>query len=409
MKKQTSTTRSLLGPSALQAFHADLPLGGLSPDIEDEAAVLAATLLRQEVALVAGECARALVRERAIGIARVSLGEPALAAGCTYDEQPASSDIGIIRLLAQRTEHKGWLNLAHHLLESATELAEDVIDKGRLLADRARNARKQGKLDLAEAQTEELLRLAGRLRSDELTVQAKAGFAALAQTRGNLPAVRAYSEEVLQLAIKANLSRQVVGARTGLGILAAISGDYEEAVGQLWSAACASDGRGVLWNAAFINLAQTLLLSGRLVESRKITILLLDTSPPLQQALPALGGYAISSAHLGDFEAVDWACQHIRRLSRGRHYPREVAGALLECAAAMQIIGRAVPAGVMRRRAIALATAHGFHDLTFTEALDAAMGRLPERTAFTGAGTRVESEIAKLDVPTLPALATMST
>src|SRR4051812_1649290 len=42
---------AMLGASALQAFRADQPLGGASPDAEDEAATLTATLLRQQLSV----------------------------------------------------------------------------------------------------------------------------------------------------------------------------------------------------------------------------------------------------------------------------------------------------------------------------------------------------------------------
>lgn len=402
-----SVSGSLLGPSALQAFRADTPVGGATPDAEDQASVLSATLLRQALIPNVTPDVRRSIRERAIEIARGSLGADMLTLGCTYDEYPATSDVDVVRLLAQRTEHKGWLHLAQHLLESAAEIAVETIETGRVLADRARNSRKQGKLALSEAQTEELFRMASRAKSDELLVHAKASMAALAQTRGNLSAFAHLAEEILSIATKARLTRRAAGAHIGLGTLAGLAGDYDRSVAHLWSAFLGSPPRGELSNAALANLAQTLAVSGRLVESRKVATLLLDTSPPIQTALPTLGGYALSSARLGDAEAVHWACQHVRRLARTRHHPREVAGALIECSAALELVGKTPPAGVLRRRAVALATAYGFHDLTFREALDAAMGPLPERIAFTGAGARAEIEIAELIVSRLPTLETI--
>ena len=71
---------SFLGQSALQAFRADLPVGGAAPDAEDEAAVIVATLLRQPLTIPSDDPDRERIRGRAVEIARESLGAETLAA-----------------------------------------------------------------------------------------------------------------------------------------------------------------------------------------------------------------------------------------------------------------------------------------------------------------------------------------
>ena len=387
----------LAGRSALQAFRDDLPLGGGEPTREDNEAILVATLMRQSLMAAPAEGAR--IRVEALALARESLGADVLAEGCTYDERAAESDIDILRLLSQRVALAGRVNLAQHLLETAAELARDPMDSGRLLSDRSRNSRKQGQLDLSEEQALELLRRGTRAKSDELVALAAGQLASIAQVRGNFVAMRERLEESIAAARRGGLTRLIASAEAGLGVHAAYAGRYGDAVTLLWSAYRRSRGKGTIALAALGNLAQTLLICGRPEESRKIATLILQSRPPMQNALPVLGGYALSSARLSDASAVTWACDQVRMHARSRHHAREVAGALVECGLALELIGREAQAGVLRRRAEAIAAEHGFHDLTFSEGLRAWSGVAPDREPFAGEAEQVAAEIASLEVP----------
>lgn len=387
----------LAGRSALQAFRDDLPLGGGEPSREDNETILVATLMRQSLMASPAEGAR--IRTEAIALARESLGSDALAEGCTYDERPATTDIDILRLLSQRVALAGRVNLAQHLLETATELASDPMDCGRLLSDRARNSRKQGLLDLSEAQALELLRRGTRAGSDELIALANGQLASTAQVRGNFVAMHERLEESIAAARRGKFARLTASAEAGLGIHAAYAGRYGDAVTLLWSAYRRSRGKGTIALAALGNLAQTLLVCGRPEESRKVATLILQSRPPMQNALPVLGGYALSSARLSDASGVTWACEQVRMHARSRHHAREVAGALVECGMALELIGREAQAGVLRRRAEAIAIEHGFHDLTFAEGLRAWSGVTPDREPFAGEAARAAAEIASLELP----------
>lgn len=394
---------SLLGASALQAFRADQPLGGANPDAEDEATILTATLLRQQLSIPAGDPSADRIRTRAVALATESLGQPALDEGCTYDEHPSRSDVDVIRRLSQRTEHKGWLHLAEHLLETAGAIASAAIDQGRILADRGRISRKKGLHDLAEAQNEELLRLGKRIHSDELLARAHMGAAALAQVRGNMVAFRENTEMQLKAASRRNLPRLIASAHAGIGVHAGRTRDYSGSVAHLWQAYRMAPGAGIIAENALGNLSQVLMLAGRHTEARKISSIILERVKHPQAQLPRLGTYALCSARLNEEDAVVWSCTQVKALARGRHYQREVAEALVECSIALEIIGRQAQADVLRRRAEALANSFGFFDLTFDEALEAANGQ-PERPKFIGEGAQAEQEIARLEVARIPAL-----
>lgn len=392
-----------MGPSALQAFRADAPLGGADPTQQDADAILVATLIRQSLIVGVDEPAGIRIRTEAMEIARASLGDARLAGGCTYDDHSAHEDVDVIRLLAQRMEHAGWLNLAHHLLESAAEVCTEVIARGRILSDRARVSRKRGLFDLSHAQIEELIRESRRLGSADLASRAQIGLGALAQIRGNFVEMDKRGLKALQFARKAGLRRGAATAHDALGLCASLRGDYNGAVRHLWAAYRLANGAAAIEISALGNLAQTLLISGHLEDARKVARLVLNGSPPLQAALPTLGGFAMASSHLGDVTAVEWAAGQVRRLARFRNFHRDVAGALLECAAALEHIGRAEPGGVLRRRAEAMALSHGFHDMTFEGSI--ASGALPflERQRFTGLAARAKAEIEEMVVPELAA------
>jgi hypothetical protein len=399
---KSSGGSELLGRSALQAFRSDLPPGGGEPTADDGVAIMVGSLLRQSLAGGASDAEAKAVRAEATAIASRSLGDDFLASGCTYDDHPAESQVDVMRLLAQRTEHAGRVLLAEHILESLAEFCDERIAAGRILADRSRVSRKRGLVDLAQAQIEELLRLGRRLRSDDLIVRALLGLSGLSQTRGNYAGMGELASEALVIGRRAGLRRLTASAHEGLGTAAAVVGDQNSAVNHYWAAYRLVSGKGLMAVAALGNLAQALLMAGHFEDARKIATMVLNTRPMLQAALPVLGGFALASARLGDDAAVEWACGQVRGLSRSRHYAREIASALVECGWALEVIGKSAQAGVLRRRAESMATAYGFHDIMFDEAPLSRPGAAV-RQPLTGEAAEAKAEIERLEVPGMPA------
>jgi tetratricopeptide (TPR) repeat protein len=390
----------LLGQSALQAFRSDIPLGGMEPTKEDQAAVLTATLLRQSLA-IEDEAVIARVRDEALAIARESLGEEMLARGSTYDDFPARSTTDVVRLLAQRTDHAGRLALADHLLESVAEIEAKPLEAGRILSDRSRIGRKRGYIELAFEQNQKLLRDARRLKSPELMAKAHYGLAALAETRGNFVEFRSELQRAVRIARAARLKNLRAGCCSGLGTSDAMAGRYGEAVAHFWEAYRLSGGKGHIARVALGNLGQTLLISGRPAEARKVSALVIQDAPALVTMLPSVGTFAVASAQLGDQEAVHWACAQVRRVAKSRTHPREVAETLMECSAALAVIGETSQAGVMKRRAETMANQHGFHALTFQEAMSS-IQRVSSTPRFPAAAVEATAAIVGMDVPRIP-------
>jgi tetratricopeptide (TPR) repeat protein len=402
MESISGVTRDrLMGQSALQAYQADLPIGGTSPTPKDQAAVLTATLLRQS--LIAGDDSLSeRMRAEAVSIARTNIGEAALREGCSYQDHPADSPTDVMRVLAQQSSQAGRNNLAQHLLESLAEIETDPVGRGRILADRCRVSRRLNYLDLSSEQAHELLRVGRRVRNTELMALAHMLLGAVAEARGNRVEFRACISRTLRLAKAAGLRRLEASAHEGLGTSDAMLGRYGDAVGHYWRAYRLAEGRGHVARAVLGNLAQTLLYSGRPTEARNVAAMVLRDSPPLIGRFPVLGAFALASANLGDAEAVRWACAQVRQLAKSRHHARESAEAMIECAAALEAIGDLGPAGVLRRRGSAIAERYGFHALTFEEAmLSARRGARPE-IHFHGAAADAAAEIVKMDVPRIP-------
>jgi tetratricopeptide (TPR) repeat protein len=393
----------LVGQSALQAFRADIPADGLNPTREDDAAVLVATLLRHSLAAQDAAVTEQLTDE-ALKVARASLGADALAEGATYDDHPATSRADVIRLLSQRTDRMGRLRVAEHMLESAAELESDPVECGRILSDRSRVSRKLGRLDLSQEQNHELLRDARRLRSPELAAKAHAGLAAIAETRGNYAEFRNQLNFVIRFSKSARLTNLLASGYSGVATSEALAGRYGNAVTHFWKAYRLVDGRGHIGAALLGNLAQTLLISGRPAEARKVATVLLQNAPPSLSKLPSLGTFAIASAQLRDLEAVRWASAEVRVVGRGRTDPRDLAEALMECSAALEFIGERTEGATMKRRAEALALQYGLHALTFKEAMQSVQ-TLSAPLHFTSTASRVAAEIRDLEVPRLPASA----
>ena len=392
----------LLGPSALQAFRSDVIPGAPEGTEEDHSAILVATLLRQSLAGI-DEVSAKPIREKALEVARTSLGEPALSEGCTYDDFPARSESDVIRLLSQRTDRAGRLHLAQHLLESIAEIETSPIDSGRILSERARVTRKLGLLDFAAEQLHELTRAGRRLRSAELIAKAHFGFAALANMRGNFVEYRARLRVGIRIARANHLRRVCADGYSGLGTSSALQGKYGDAVAYFWKSHQLAGGKGQIAISALSNLAQTLLISGRPVEARKVATVVMQTAPRAVVA-PALGTFAIASVQMGDREGVLWAAEQIGKFAVGYGTAKETAEALMECSAALNAIGEKAGAGAMKRRSEEMAARYGFFGLTFHEALQSVQ-RISEPPPLNKAAAKATAAIDDLEVPRFPELA----
>jgi len=217
----------------------------------------------------------------------------ALAYGCAYDPPKVdrTSSIAVLRLLAEKMEYAGTLNLTASLLEGlAGVLPTDSVNSGRVLAQRARLSWKAGKTDLALARYQHLRRKAGRLENNELLIRAAAGLAAVAQLRGNYPEVRAWSRRVVTLADRCGYTRLAGLGHHGLMLGEVAAKRYNEAIPHAWAAYQCSEGDARGQVDSLNNLAQLFYDRGHPVIARETFIRVLGGQPSKNGAAGAVGG-----------------------------------------------------------------------------------------------------------------------
>ncbi len=281
--------------------------------------------------------------------------------------------VGAMVLLAMTMQDVGALNVAEAVVVNALSMAATLtdIERGRLLALRARIALKAGNIDVADDQYRQVARLGQRLRSDELKARAALGLGTIAQARGNYPRMLMFVRRTARLAQTAHLRRVEQQARLGLMVEAAQHRRYDDALIQAWALFECAAGDQVDEAGSLQSLGQLLLEVGHLDAARLLFNTVLAQTLPARIVLPALGGAALIAARTDDGQALDWLFTQVRQLRR-LAVPRHAhASALLECAEAASLAGRFVSAERFRATATRIAEKHGFHELTFrAEALD---------------------------------------
>jgi hypothetical protein len=329
----------------------------------------------------------------------------ALAYGCAFDPPRVdrTSSIAVLRLLAEKMEYAGTLNLATSLLEGlAGVLPVESVNAGRVLAQRARLSWKAGKPDLAQARYQHLRRKAGHIKSNELLIRASAGFAALAQLRGNYPEVRTWSRRVVTLAERCGYVRLAGLGHQGLMLGEAVTKRYNEAIPHAWAAYQCREGDAHGQIDSLNNIAQLFYLSGHPVIARDAFVRVLAGRPDTNVAAAALGGYALSSAVLADERAVRWAAAEATGLSEILGPKYESVTSLIECATALDVVGDQPHASVLRARASTMAQYAGFFELIH-QAEESAR-RVPSSAggAIRGPAKDVANGLASLPSVALP-------
>src|SRR3954469_14160505 len=151
--------------SAVQAYRQDMekrkgPVG------KDDGAWIAISTMVGQVSSARGSDRRRILDEAAAMAAEL-FDASDLAYGCAF--APAfvdrNSSIAIRRLLAERVEDRGALNLAMSVLDGLRGvLPADSRNAGRILAQRGRLAWKMGNADLALARYRHLRRISHKIR-----------------------------------------------------------------------------------------------------------------------------------------------------------------------------------------------------------------------------------------------------
>ena len=290
------------------------------------------------------------------------------------------------------------------LLRADTSL--NSVQRGRVLAQRARVAYLSGQFDDAHARYAFVETLGQRARSRELKIRAWNGFMALAQMRGNFPEVRSYARRATRLADRAGLTALARTAHYALLVAAASDGRFDEALIEGWKVYQLSIGNPIDEASALQNLGQVLFDSGHFAAAETAFSAVCARALPARILLPALGGLAAASAAAGHEPTMEWAVSEIRSM-RSSAAPRYVVtSALLDSARALRIVNRSSEAIDCATESLALARRHGFHEFEIRAEALVEENQSRERAAapapLTRRSTSVVREITSLEPPRLP-------
>src|SRR5258708_7186482 len=111
------------------------------------------------------------------------------------------------------------------------------------------------------------------------------------------------------------------------------------------------------------NLGQVFYLGGDRTAAVNAFAAVLSSNPTVEVAAVALGGYALACADISDPRGVQWAASEATSLSEVVGHRYEIASSLLECASALDAIGDAPYASVLRARGSTIAQYGGFFEL----------------------------------------------
>lgn len=332
---------------------------------EDEDLIAAATHLHA-AAKAKGAPAREYLFE-ALGVAIDSLGDERIDAfvQCEWDGQ--RSYVEALAALIQSMQDRGALHLAALMLDDLLMAARDItpLERGRLLAMRARADWKLGRLTEAEERYEYIASLGAEDTTGELATRAELGLLALSQLRGNMPDVRAHAERAAALGKQHDLRYLACQAYLGLAMAESKAGRFADAVRAAWESFALSAGHPAREAEALQVIGQTMLEAGHPSLARASFAAVTTRATAPRVVLAALGGLALASARESREATVEWAVREVRRAVRvvGRTY--ELAEALVECAIALRILGRVQESERCRVDALEIATAQRFNELVF--------------------------------------------
>jgi tetratricopeptide (TPR) repeat protein len=284
----------------------------------------------------------------------------------------------LTRRIADAAEQHGALHQAFAMLcilEGLGIEATGTLEWGRVLAQRARVARKADAPEVAKTLYAAVRRLGRTTRSSELLARADVGFGVLAQYRGNVPEARRRYEAAARVADRAGLRELSRLAHHGMMVIAVRAKGYAEALVHGWGAFRDAEGDADLEAESLLNLAQLAFDLGEPQAALSGFTAALSRTSLDRLTLPALGGAARAAAAVGDEHVRRLVEQRFRERRRSSGLSYQESSALLEFAMAHAAAGDAEAARRAADEAQSIARRHAFHEL------DHAATQLLERLA----------------------------
>ena len=413
---QARPQRDQVGPVvsfATRAYRADLasrtqPLG----DHDSEWLAIAALL---EHAAQLPESEAAAVLQHVEHLAAEIASPAALEALVTREWQNTEIHrVDAIVAVAEEAQDRNAFHLAVHMLDAllAANRSLSELQRGRILARRARAAFKVGDVDGAADGYAQVLRIGRALHNPDLRARGWVGRGSVAFSHGNYPEVWRCARCAARIADRHDLRMLSHYAHNWLMVAAAMSGRIDDALAHGWRSYRAAAGAPLKEAEVLVNVSQTLFDTGHVREARAgWTAVIATNHLTAHIALPALGGMAMASALLDDPPRLLWAAREVARLDRAGAPRHSVAAALLECAIAFARIGESAAAAQYAAAALQLARAHGFHEIAFkAESLEvSAPSPAMPRVRLSAQGAAVARDVERLGSDGLPKHVALST
>lgn len=358
-----------VGVDVLAAYRDDLTRRGDSAASEVEGAWVELGILLAHAGVLPQE-ERDAALSAAGTLVRALLGASAWEEGHRLDPMPpkdADSLPSRVRTVSEMVEDAGAMRLADAILAAFLTAHPDCdpLERGRIEAARARIAWKEGSIDAARDRLAHVIALSKRIESDELLARALIGQALLARLAGNYPESHDKARSALELAMDGGMRRLAAVAHNTLLVVAAVRGRYGDAIAHGWNGFLLAQGDSVLESELLGNVGQVFLDLGHPITAIAAFRAVVGRQPHSRLLLPALGGYAVAAARLGDEPAMQQAAAGIAYHVDTAGTPYAIAVALLELADAYDIVGRRALARAHRSHARRIADAKAYHELVF--------------------------------------------
>ena len=276
-------------------------------------------------------------------------------------------------------EDAGALRLAHAMVARWRSIDElSPLERGRCLAVEGRVLRQLDAREQAAERYMEVERIGRRHALPELRARAAIGQVVLAQLRGNYPEMRVALTSALAHATAADEWTLIAQCHQGLMMTAAAAHDHDAAVSHAWQSFRLAEHDDTSAAEALVNLGQLLVDLGRYEAALSAFAAAIVRTPPLRLELPATAGAAVAAATVGDAALVRALAARIERIDRSTEgFPYVRAMALLEAAEACRAVRDDEAAARLRARAMELATARGYHEVSLrAESLATAPARV---------------------------------
>src|SRR5215218_3386211 len=243
----------------------------------------------------------------------------------------------LTRRVADDAEQRGALWLAYAMLATLERVGDAMppLEMGRLLAQRARVARKADSSDVADTLYKRVASLGRTAGAPELTARAEIGFGVLAQFRGNLPDAAQHFAKAARIAVRAGDADLLRLAQHGRMVIAARRGEFADALSFGWEAFAAAAGNREQEADMLLNLAQIAFDTGHARPALQGFLAALARRPGPRLLLPALGGAARAAAALNRMEIVYRCAARLGELADTGGFAYPITSALLDLAHAM--------------------------------------------------------------------------